>query len=115
MKNTDVNTVLAIFLVAFAVVSIGGLEGGAMLQPAAATDEDEDFLGDILDFALSLVDLDITQGDGGGDEDGGANVSQQDSNQDRTNRNVDSQGNVQRQSRQIVTDDGGGGNPGGPG
>ncbi len=89
--------------------------GGAILQPAAAQDwsvaEALEFAFDLADIYLDLVGTEDGGGDGGGD---GANISQQDSNQDRTNRIVDSQGNVQRQSRQIVTDDGGGGNPGGP-
>ncbi|MDQ3851484.1 MAG: hypothetical protein M3299_01465 [Thermoproteota archaeon] len=47
--------------------------------------------------------------EGDDDNDGDTNVSQHDSNQDRGNRNVDRQGNVQRQSGQIRNDDGSGG------
>ncbi len=107
-------------LATFALVGLALPTGGAVafLPPAAVVEEEEeDFLAEIFDFAIDLLDLDLDgtedTGDGGDGTEDGANVSQQDSTQERNNRNVDSQGNVQRQSRQIVTD-GGSGEPQNP-
>ncbi len=78
----------------------------------------ESNLNDKLSEIISLdpiLDEIISGITGGGGTQDGANVQQQDSNQERTNRNVDRQGNVQRQSEQIVTDGSGGGGSRGDG
>jgi hypothetical protein len=107
----------------FVVVALVGLAlptaaGGGILQPAAAQ---EFSIAEILDLALDFADLDLDEtedGGGAGAGDGGdgsqqqvdANVQQQDSTQDRTqgetNVNQNIQSKVQRQSEQIVTEDG---------
>jgi hypothetical protein len=123
------SVVLVLALVGLALPTVGG---GAMLQPAAAQEE-EFSLEEILDLAFDLADIDLDLiedggpggnlidspnddggGDGGGNGDGTqeeANVQQQDSTQERTqgetNVNQNIQTKVQRQSEQIVTDDGG--------
>ena len=86
--------------------------GGVIVDP----DNDEDFSAEILDFAFDVADVDrdgTQDGNGGGDgNQDDANVQQQDSTQGRTqgdnNVNENTQVDVQRQSEQIVTDDGGG-------
>ena len=88
--------------------------GGVIVAPDI--DEEEDFSAEILDFAFDVADVDrdgTEDGNGGGDgNQDDANVQQQDSTQDRTqgdnNVNENTQVDVQRQSEQIVTDDGGG-------
>jgi hypothetical protein len=76
-------------------------------------------ISDIVERALALADLDIIQDDDDNDNDdaNNNNISQQDSSQQRTqgdnNVNENTQVREQRQSAQIVTDDGGtGGDPG---
>jgi hypothetical protein len=98
--------------------------GGLIVVDPDTADEDLS-LEETLDLAFDLADIDVDVigdgGDGGGDggdggdgtqDDANNNVSEQDSTQQRTrgenNVNENTQVDVQRQSEQIVTDDGGG-------
>ena len=93
---------------------------GGLIVVDPDNDEEDSSPAEILDFALDVADVDRDgtedDGDGGGDgtqdDDANNNVSEQDSTQDRTqgdnNVNENTQVDVQRQSEQIVTDDGGG-------
>lgn len=85
--------------------------GGQIVIDPDSDEEEDSSPEEILDFALDVADVDLdgtedddNRGDGTQDDGANNNVSEQDSTQQRSNRNVDTQGNVQRQSEQIVTD-----------